>query len=82
MRISELIEKLEAIMDEHGDLDVETYGYDGSRMPLNEPKIDHRAILKGRESKARFAGYYRKARFSGYYGGDLNNRIGEKVCRL
>jgi len=74
MKISELILLLEALKNEHGDLDVETYGYDGSRIPLNAPRIDHQAILKGREHKERFA--------TALYGDAHESRKGTKVCRL
>ncbi|MCK0507971.1 hypothetical protein [Aromatoleum anaerobium] len=74
MKISEMIECLERIKSEHGDLEVETYKFDGSRVAMNAPKIDYRAILKGRERRPQFA--------SSYYGDDRKERFGEKVCRL
>ena len=74
MKISELIRDLEHMMAEHGDLDVEKSTWDGSRRASMLPTIDHRAVLKGRESKPRF--------LSEFYGADRNGREGDKVCRL
>jgi len=74
MKISEYMRHLEAIQKEHGDLDVEKSNWDGCRCECSKPKLDHRAILFGRERKARFV--------SEFYGKDAAARLGEKVCRI
>ncbi len=76
MKISELISALEYMLKEHGDLDVETTSFDGSRVRVNTPKLAHRAKLRGRESKPRFAEWYSHEK-------DYQaNRKGDPVCRL
>lgn len=54
MKISELIARLEEMRDMHGDLEVETVGYDGARRTMQGPKIAYRRKLRGRETKPRF----------------------------
>jgi hypothetical protein len=75
MKISELIEQLEAMKKEYGDLDVETYSASFDRMPHNGAVLDFRAILEGRERKQMFASWFR-------HGKDYDSRKGEAVCRL
>lgn len=76
MKISELIYALHAIQREHGDLDVEHRTMKGDRAPIQPPKLAHRAKLKGRESKPRFAEAYS-------YEKDYEaERKGTPVCRL
>lgn len=76
MKISELIALLKAMKQEHGDLDVERADSTLTRVPVRAPRLDHKAILKGREHKPRFA--------SSCYSpsSDEEDRRGEKVCRL
>ena len=54
MRISEYIEALSDLMCKHGDLEVETYQIDMTRIKAPEPKLRFTRILKGREHKPRF----------------------------
>lgn len=74
MKISELVQHLEHMRSEHGDLDVEQSHWDGRRGECSPPRLDHRAILIGRESKTRFG--------SEFYGKDAEGRRGDKVCRI
>ena len=76
MKISELIHALESIKAEHGDLDVERMSMNGDRVPAQWPELAHRAKLRGRESKPRFASSFC---YEKYYD---TERIGEAVCRL
>lgn len=75
MKISEYIEELEAIKEEHGDLDMETYAIDCARISVRAPTVDYRAVLFGRESKPRFFSDFRFEK-------DNEDRRGEKVCKL
>jgi hypothetical protein len=70
MKISELIEMLQAIKEEHGDLDVETM-VGGKRCTLKEPRLAYRCILKPNEIYQRFWATY-----------DPVNRMGDPVCRV
>lgn len=70
MKVSEMIQELEAFKATHGDLEVETDFVDGSRVTQRHPVLDFRMILKGREWKPRF--------HSNYDG----REPGEPVCRL
>lgn len=54
MRISEYIAALEAIKAEHGDLEVETTGFDLQRIAARKPEIEFRKILSGRNRSPRF----------------------------
>lgn len=76
MKISELIYALECIQREHGDLDVERMNISGDRVPIRPPELAHRAKLKGRESKPRFAEFY------SYENDYETERKGAAVCRL
>ena len=76
MKISELIYALECMQREHGDLDVERMTMNGDRAPIQPPKLAHRAKLKGRESKPRFAESY------SYEKDYESERKGDPVCRL
>ena len=76
MKISQLIYKLECMQREHGDLDVERLTMSGERAPIRPPELAHRAKLKGRERKPRFAEWYS-------YETDYEaERKGAPVCRL
>ena len=72
MKISDFIYVFEYIEKEHGDLDVETLGWDERRVMAKLPAVDYRATLKGRESKPRFLSFFYNE----------EDRKGEKVCRL
>ena len=76
MKISELIHALERIKAEHGDLDVERMSMNGDRVPVQAPTLAHRAKLRGRENKPRFASAF------SYENNYEKDRIGEAVCRL
>ena len=76
MKISELIYALESMQREHGDLDVERMTMSGDRAPIRPPELAHRAKLKGRESKPRFADSYS---YENHY---ETERKGAQVCRL
>lgn len=54
MKISEYIVALEAIKAEHGDLEVETTGFDLRRIAARKPEIEFRKILSGRNRSPRF----------------------------
>ena len=71
MKITDYIAALQAIHDEHGDLDVENLTVRLDRVTSSAPEIDFRKILKGRESKPCF-----------FYSCDDADRKGEKVCRI
>ena len=58
MKISELIYALESMQREHGDLDVERMNITGDRVPIRPPELAHRAKLRGREKKPRFAEWH------------------------
>lgn len=75
MKISELIAHLECLKQEHGDLDVERTGFGGDRVDQRPPVLAHRAKLKGRETKARFAEWYA-------YSSSEDDRKGDPVCKL
>lgn len=53
MKLSDYIELLEAILEEHGDLEVQTDSFSSRREAL-EPKIAYTLILRGRELVPRF----------------------------
>ena len=65
-----MIAALEEIREEHGDLEVDTFGHYGRR-PAMAPTVEHRLILKPRQSRPMF--------WSKWYGEDCK---GEKVCYL
>lgn len=54
MKISQYITALQALMDLHGDLDMEVLTADCNRNSVKEPHVAFRKILKGRESKPSF----------------------------
>ena len=70
MKISDMIAALEEIREEHGDLEVDTYGRYG-RLPVMAPMIKYRLILKNRRTRPEF--------WCEWNGED---RKGEKVCYL
>lgn len=70
MLVSEFIEQLTIFLDEHGDIPVDTYGYDG-RIEHRGPRLSYRRLLKGRERRDEF--------FSSY---DDIERKGDPVCRI
>ena len=69
MKISEYMQGLQTILDEHGDLEVQHYSF--GRRTANPPKVGHERILRGRESTPQFAYPY-----------DDESRKGEKVCHI
>lgn len=75
MKITELILELTQILQQHGDLDVETVDGRHHRVPVSAPKLAYRAKLKGKEWAPRFHSYY-------VYGADAEERKGDPVCRL
>lgn len=74
MKITELIEELTQILEQHGDLEVET-SESGRRVPIRAPKLAYRAKLKGKEWLPRFFCVYA-------HGKDEEERKGEPVCRI
>lgn len=54
MKISQLIEALQQLLIDHGDLDVETADYSDARVHVMPPKIDWAYIQSRRETKPRF----------------------------
>jgi hypothetical protein len=75
MKITELILELTQILQQHGDLDVETTDSSQRREPIRPPRLAYRAKLKGKEWMPRFFDPYR-------YGKDAEERKGDPVCRL
>lgn len=73
MKVSELIEILQAFHREYGDLEVDTYEHlKGHRVPIRPPEISYRCILPQGMSKARFANALT----------DPDSRIGERVIKI
>lgn len=73
MRVSKLIEILQALHREYGDLEVDTYEHvRGHRVAVRPPEISYRCVLKPSESKPRFANPLT----------DPDNRIGERVIKI
>ena len=68
MRVSELLIELELFLARHGDMDVETLRIDGHRAPHIGPRLDHKKVLSGRESRPGFA--------------TSQENQGEPVCRM
>ena len=54
MKITELILELTQILQQHGDLDVETTDSSQRRVLISPPRLAYRAKLKGREWMPRF----------------------------
>lgn len=73
MKISEFIERLEAIKAEHGDLEVDTYDGYGVREQHSGPEIAFRKVLSMTEFDADFWG--------GEEWEDAGCK-GEKVCKV
>lgn len=71
MKISEYIEALQSIMNEHGDLEVEAITVNFDREEARSPVVGFRKVLKGRESKPSF-----------FHQFDSEDRRGEKVVRV
>lgn len=72
MKITEYMACLQAIFNEHGDLEVETLSrLTDSRIPHIGPTVTHVRVLQGNERKARFV-----------LGSDPKWRHGKKVCRV
>ena len=71
MKISELIGLLQAMQEEHGDLEVEGLDINGYRRPINPPRLAYKMILTGKQWKDSF-----------WYGGYSVERRGDLVCRL
>jgi hypothetical protein len=70
MKISELVDMLQIMREEQGDLDVETL-VGGTRCTLKEPKLAFRCLLKPNETRHRFWSNY-----------DPVTRKGDPVCRI
>jgi hypothetical protein len=68
MKASEFIAQIEAFIAEHGDLEVETYGAQGTRETHLGPQLAYRKLLRGRERNPAFAW--------------LDEHRGEPVCRI
>ena len=75
MKISQYIRHLKNIQKEHGDLTVQKYTGSCDRIDAPAPVLDHAAILKGRETKHRFASSFTWEK-------GCEERVGEKVCRI
>ena len=73
MKASEYINAMQALIDEHGDLEVETFRVDGDRVEASAPKIAFRKILSKRERKPEFWNDYLR---------DSGEKKGEKVIRV
>lgn len=71
MRISDFVQKLQAMQAEHGDLEVETDNVFG-RVSHGGPEVAYRKVLAKRERKACF--------WSG--GSWEKGQQGDKVCRI
>lgn len=71
MNISDLIERLQCLYAEHGDLPVETWNVSMDRIPQRDPEVAYRKILTGRSTKPRF-----------WHTFDGLDARGEKVVRL
>ena len=69
MKLSAYIRKLEALLNEHGDLEVDTYGVGGDRQDAPVPEIAYRRILSNKERTPRF-----------WWG--IEAKKGEKVVRV
>ena len=54
MKVSAYIDILQILMKNHGDLEVETYNMNFSRMSAIPPSIRYRKILNKRERKPSF----------------------------
>ncbi len=52
MKASEYVLIMTRLVEKYGDLDVETWAQ--GRRPASNPKLAHRLILKGRESRPEF----------------------------
>lgn len=73
MKITELINSLQQLLDEHGDLEICTFSYNGGRANIHTPSIAYKKILNKRESMEKF--WYDGGK------GTLEQK-GEKVVRL
>jgi len=51
MKASEYIKAMQALIDEHGDLEVKNESYDLQAFNVDEPKVMNMKILTKRESK-------------------------------
>lgn len=71
MNIRELIEKLEALEAEHGNLPCETWNVATDRVPQRSPEVAYRKILVGRQTKPGFWSNF-----------NAISQRGEKVVRL
>ena len=73
MTVKELINELEKILTEHGDLEIEKYARPtGGRVKFRQPYVTFRKILKGREWRQDFWFSYR----------DDESSKGEKVVEV
>ena len=74
MKASEYINCLQALIDEHGDLEVNALNICGDRIDAPEPKIAFKKVLSKRERKPVFWYDWRNT--------NLTEIQGEKVIRL
>lgn len=79
MKLSEYMVLLLAIHDEHGDLEVNTKTWQGFRMVAPKPTVEHKAILRNRESRDKF---YSKGEYEPGAIKQGEARKGEKVVRV
>ena len=70
MLVSEFIEEMKRFLEKHGDIPVDTYGFDG-RFEHRGPTLSYRKILKGRERRDEFCRLH-----------DDQDRKGDPVCRI
>lgn len=54
MKTSTYIAELQALIEEHGDLELDTTNFHGDRIEAQMPTIGYRKILAGRERKPMF----------------------------
>ena len=74
MKASEYINCLQALIDEHGDLEVNVIGGSGNRIDAPEPTIAFKKVLSKRERKPAFWYDWKYT--------NLTEIQGEKVIRL
>jgi hypothetical protein len=75
MKASEYIKQIEALIAEHGDLEVMTYGMSqmaNAAMSAYAPQLAYKAILNSRERQEKFYSQYC----------DEPSRKGEKVIKI
>lgn len=63
MKVSEYINKLQALLNEHGDIEVQKLNVCFDRVEATSPTIAYVKILKGRQSKPAFYDNYANDEF-------------------